>query len=353
MSDIALTENLQFQGPAGDPAYRNQLEDFARNPAVMLELSSRCNYFCDYCRSPDSDRQKSVMSRELFNHILPQLPAITKRRLRFHIDGEPMLHPQFLELGLDANRAGFRLAIASNVSAIRNEFLALDMDLFVHLSASPQEHARRSKGDFEQYLEKIRKYLRGWIETPCASQDIELRVFFSMNESRDAGVMAGKRRFVDDFCSGLGIDARHCWQPPHWVPELVYRNRAGRKLKIWFRATAEGGLYPNISNIQRPLCLPSDWGFCDSPWKLLGIHSDGAVGFCCVDITGKTIFTEPEEIWEKPLAWIWNHHPRLVEARRQFLAGQVTLPICRECLELSPNRESYLFTEIFPADPTG
>jgi organic radical activating enzyme len=341
---------LRFEGAAADPGYRSQLEAFARNPTVMLELSSRCNFHCDYCRSSISDRQKSTMSRELFNHLLPQLKELTERRLRLHIDGEPMLHPEFLELSGDANRAGFRLAVASNASALREDFLVIDMDLFIHLSTSAEEHARRSKGSFEHYLERIRSYLKGWIQGPC-TQEIELKVFFNARESVDEALMRAKRSFVAEFAEGLGLDTAGRWQPPDWQPELVYRNASGAKLRLRYQQTTEGGLYPNISGIERPGGLPLDWGFCDSPWKTLAVHSDGSVGFCCVDITGKTIFTTPEEIWEKPLAWIWRHHPKLVEAREQFLAGHVALPVCRECLEISPHRESYLFTEIFPGDP--
>jgi organic radical activating enzyme len=346
---VRIENTPRFVGPARDPSYALRLQEFARNPAVMLELSSRCNFFCDYCRSPISDRQKSTMSRELFNHVLPQLSGLTQRRLRFHIDGEPMLHPQFLELALDANRAGYRLAIASNASALRNEYLPIAMDLFVHLSTSAQEHARRSKLDFHQYVQKILRYVAGWMQGG-SPQNLEFKVFFNGCESMDSDLLQSRRAFAASFASELGIDSESCWQPPDWRPPLLYRNRAGYDLTIRFQQTTEGGLYPNISAFSFPGDLPRDWGFCDSAWKILAIHSDGAIGYCCVDLTGKTIFTEPQEIWDKPLAWIWQHHPRLVEARRQYLNGQITLPICQQCLEICSHRESYCFTEIFPGN---
>jgi hypothetical protein len=352
MSDSGADAGFEFHGAARDPAYARQLEEFADNPAVMLELSSRCNFFCDYCRSPTSDRQKSTMSRELFDHILPQLKGITQRRIRFHIDGEPMLHPRFLELSQMVNQQGFRLAIASNASALRNEFLAIDMDLFVHLSASAEEHARRARGSFEHYLEKIRKYLAGWLEGP-AKQNIEIKIFFNSLESLNGTVLLGKRRFIAEFVAGLGIDASACWLAPNWQPELLHTNSSGYSLRIRFQQTTEGGLYPNIGGLHWPGGVPPERGFCDSPWKILAIHSDGSVGFCCVDITGKTIFTDPEEIWRKPLDWIWRHHPRLLEARQGFLAGRVNLKICQECLEPIANRENYPFAELFPGDPFG
>ncbi len=337
------TAPYSLQGIASDPAYQVQLEEFARNPAVMIELSSRCNYHCDYCRSPISDRQKSVMSRELFDHLLPQLKGLTRRRLRLHVDGEPMLHPEFREIALAANREGFRLAIATNASRLNNDLLPIGMDLYIHLSSTAEEHGRRSPTPFEPYVERIRRYVAGWLEQPC-DQDILLKIFYNGRESANEEVMQSKRRFVADFVASLGLKMS---------ADLKFLNPSGRELQIIFQQTTEGGLYPDISGFVRPCDLPKDRGFCDSAWKVLAIHSDGAVGFCCVDITGKTIFTEPEEIWEKPLAWIWQHHPKLVEARRQFLAGQIELPICQECLNTSPNRESYLFTEIFPGDPQG
>jgi organic radical activating enzyme len=346
------TSEFRILGPASDPAHRAQLEDFARNPAVMLELSSRCNFHCDYCRSPHSDRQKSTMSRKLFNHVLPQLQGLTQRRLRLHVDGEPMLHPEFLEIGLDANRAGYRLAIASNASALRNDFLALDMDLYVHLSSSPEEHATRSTANYALYLEKIRRYVAGWLAS-TATQEVELRIFYRVRDRTNEEAMRAKRVFAAEFVAGFGLDAAGCWQAPEWGPDFVCQNQAGKTLRIRFIQTAEGGLFPTISNARNPGDLPPDRGFCDSPWKLLAVHSDGAVGFCCVDVSGKTIFTHPDEIWEKPLSWIWNHHPRLVEARQQFMDGYVKLPICQECLQIAPNRENYLFTELFPGDPRG
>lgn len=342
-AEAASDAPWSIEGAAKDPQYRLQLAEFAMNPAVMMELSSLCNYHCDYCRSPISDRQKSYMDRELFDHILPQLTGFTKRRLRLHIDGEPMLHPEFIDIALAANRAGHRLAIASNASRLSNEMLPVAMDLYVHLSTSEEEHSRRSPANFGPYVDKIRKYCAGWLAGPY-DQNIHLKIYFNGIESVNAELMEAKRAFVAEFTASLGLE---------WSENFAVRNPAGRELRIVFQQTTEGGLYPDISGFVRPCDLPRNRGFCDSPWKILGIHSDGAVGFCCVDITGKTIFTEPQEILDKPLAWIWQQHPGILEAREKFLAGRVDLPICRDCLDTSANRESYLFTEIFPGDPQG
>jgi MoaA/NifB/PqqE/SkfB family radical SAM enzyme len=340
-----------FRGVARDPEYRSQLEEFALNPAIMLELSSCCNFHCPYCRSSLSDRQKGTMSRELVNHLLPQLKALTRRRLRLHIDGEPMLHPHFYDICQDANRAGFRLAVASNASLLRNEYLRIEMDLFINLSTCAEEHAKRSAGNFRIYMERIKNYLLEWIRDNIP-QDIHLKVYFDANESCQEEVMLAKRKFVRGVVAAFGFDGHGCWMPPTWQPEFSYRNNSGHVLHVGFQQVTEGGLYPNLSGVHQPGdAWPPTRGFCDSPWKILAIHSDGSIGFCCVDITGKTIFTSPEEIWEKPLLEIWHDHPILRKARQEFLEGEVKRSICQKCLENSPCREMYLFTEIFPDDP--
>ena len=76
--------------------------------------------------------------------------------------------------------------------------------------------------------------------------------------------------------------------------------------------------------------------------------ADGTVSFCCVDITGETGYTRPDELWEMSLKDLWIKHAGIQLARQEFLAGKATRPICRTCLETAGNRELYLFPEIFP-----
>jgi hypothetical protein len=288
------------------------------------------------------------MSRELFRHVLPQLSGITTHRLRLHIDGEPMLHPDFLAMGLEANQAGHRLAVASNLSCLRNEYLSLAMDLYVNLSAGPDEHQLRSPGDFQLYVRRIRDYILSW-KSGLGAQHLYFKIYYNSAESNAPQIMREKLRWAAFFAEDWQCNSSECWQGPGFSPPLIYRRGDGYNLQISFQQVTEGGCYPDRSGIVPSVRqLPADWGFCDSPWKILAIHSDGRVGFCCVDITGKTIFTSPREIWERDLRDIWMHDRRLNECREAFLAGQVLLPICQQCLRIDPNQEKYLFTDIFP-----
>ncbi|NTV52947.1 MAG: glycosyltransferase family 2 protein, partial [Candidatus Firestonebacteria bacterium] len=52
LSRVRPAEKHLFSGWAQDPAYAAALAGYTENPLVLLELSSRCNFHCDYCRSP-------------------------------------------------------------------------------------------------------------------------------------------------------------------------------------------------------------------------------------------------------------------------------------------------------------
>ncbi len=337
----------QFSGLMIDPDYREALKSYMQNPTLMIELSSRCNFHCPYCVSSSSMRQKGFMDRKLFEHILSQTSEITQQPLRFHVDGEPMLHPEFLDMALQANNAGHKLAIASNGSCLKQPYLGVNMDLTINISSSKIEHKKRTSIDYQLYLERIKEYLWNWKEGQ-STQQIFLKVYFNENERKITSTMQEKRNFAHSLAGELGFDSSLCWCQNENNPPFVHTKNNGASLMISFQKVAEGGLYPVQSDLQLQNCsLPSDWGFCDSPWKVLSILADGSIGFCCVDITGKTAFTSPDDIWKKGLKDLWLHHSRLMKAREDFLAGKVQLPVCQKCLALPPRREHYLFCEIF------
>jgi hypothetical protein len=291
------------------------------------------------------------MDRKLFEHILRQASEITQQPLRFHVDGEPMLHPEFFDMALQANKAGHRLTVASNGSCLRNDYLEIDMDLAINISSSRTEHEKRTPIDYESYLKRIKEYLWGW-KKGQSTQQIFLKIYFNEDESRTVSVMQEKRKFAHLFAQQLEFDSSHCWDQDENNPPFVHTKNNGANLLILFQKVTEGGLYPIQSDIQlQNYSLPNDWGFCDSPWKILSIFADGSIGFCCVDITGGTAFTSPDDIWRKELKDLWLYHPRLMKIRENLLAGKVRLPVCQQCLTLPPQREHYLFCELFPFSP--
>jgi len=340
-----------FRGLARDPGYRQALEGFIENPTVLVEINSRCNFRCRYCRSAHSRRQKSFMPRELFDLILGQLPGITRQDLRLHVDGEPTIHPEFLEMALDANRAGYRLALASNASSLRPELLAIDMELVVNVSCSPEELAERTPMRFERYLQQIGRYVAEWTARDTA-QSLRLKIYTSAVEREHPAGLQQKQEFAHQFIEAVGLSGRGAWSDQGLHHVFLFHKSPREFLSLAVQPLAEGGLYPNPSGVCEPgAALPPERGFCDAPWKTLAVLSDGTVSYCCVDVTGETAFADPAELGRTPLRDIWARHAAIARDRQDFLAGRVTRPICRRCLGSAPSRELYLFEEDFPYSP--
>lgn len=339
--------NLEFRGTAADPSYRQSLEKYAANPCVLIEINSRCNFHCYYCRSATSSRQKSFMSADLFAHLLRQVPDITTHPLRLHIDGEPTLHPQFHEFCKLANQTGVQIALATNGSGLKPVFLDVDMELQVHVSASPEELAGRSTQRFGAYLNRLLRYGREWHESD-SKQGLTFKLFSTSAQRAQPDGLAEKEAFARALIRHMGLKEQGQWTGQGFNQTYRYHKKGGGYFQILIMSVTEGGLYPGEDGtIPSAQGLPLDFGFCDAPWKTLAVLSDGAVGFCCVDVTGQTAFTEPGEIWKRPLKEIWLHDPGILRAREAFLNGRVLNPVCRDCLALAPNREMYLFTELF------
>jgi organic radical activating enzyme len=352
---ICQSPKIQFTGPATNSAYPQALETFASNPTVMIEVNSKCNFHCHYCRSVGSKRQKSFMDPKLYRHLLPQLKDITTHPIRLHIDGEPTLHPLFLDLSLETNLAGHRIALATNGSNMKKEFLQIDMDVIINISCSAEELSLRSAMNFTTYQNRLEQYLRDWKRSK-SSQNIFMKIYSCQLELTNRIIMEHKKQFASNFLGRLGIDDYGKWSGNELIRRHEFTKPDGGIFVLSFQPITEGGLYPNISNLRQPgECLPSEQGFCDSPWKVLAVLSDGSVCFCCVDITGETSYTKPEEIWTKSLKEIWLADPRIHVYRQDFLSGNVRLPICKKCLDSIPQREQYLFQELFtfpiPAKP--
>ena len=337
-----------LQGPARQEEYRRALERFTANPTVLIELNSRCNFRCHYCRSSRSTRQKSLMPRQLFNHLLGQLEGITTQDLRLHVDGEPTLHPEFLEMALDANRAGYRIALATNASNLKPDYLSIGMALVVNLSCSPEELALRTPMRFERYLQGLTRYVTAWTER-ATRQNIVLKVYTSAQERSTPGLVDRKMCFARDFIAQVGLADRAEWKEDGPLHTFLYTKSAQEFLSLTVQPLAEGGLYPNLSGAGEPGSrLAPDCGFCDAPWKTLAVLSDGTISYCCVDVTGETGFTRPEDVRRRGLKDLWLNHPAIQKDRKDFLDGRVARPICRRCLASVPHREFYLFPDDFP-----
>lgn len=145
------------------------------------------------------------MPFELLQHLAPQLPGLTNKVIRMHVDGEPTLHPRFFEMVRTINRYGLRTILATNGSRLDPAFLALDMDLLISISTCPEEFAQRHRTmSFETYIERVQGYIRAWLDTPNR-QYIWVQVPFTVGNQDDPQYAQRKDMEVARILEAIGL----------------------------------------------------------------------------------------------------------------------------------------------------
>ena len=332
-----------------NPIYRDALARFIENPHVMIEITSICNFACDYCISPQKPRKKSMMSAELFSHIARQLPSLTKKPVRLHIDGEPTWHPLFADFVREVNAQGLPVALATNGSLMKPDYLSLRMDSLISMSTSAEELAvRHRKLDFDRYIDTVADYTAAWARAD-SPQNLHFQIihYYWTNDPEFPEYSAVKNAFLADFIRRTGLDAYCDALTPLEAQVHRLRKKQGRGIASFVKQViSRGALFPIAGKLVEG--TTTDHGFCDSPWKRLTIQSDGTVSCCCVDLTGGTAYTEPSEIWEVPLADLWRNHAGVQALRAGFLDGKVEREVCKRCLGAGPTHAHYVAPNDFP-----
>ena len=84
------------------------MEKFKR---VYIEISNICNLQCSFC--PVVDRDKKIMSLELFEHTIKQVAPLTEQ-VCLHLMGEPLAHPDFSEIIKICENEGVKINLTTN-----------------------------------------------------------------------------------------------------------------------------------------------------------------------------------------------------------------------------------------------
>lgn len=247
---------------------------------IYFELTNICDRKCSFC--PAVTRERRFMSKDEAFRFLDQA-AEWSEAVYWHLQGEPLLHPDFDEITEYAHRLGLVLKLTTNASHLKEWEAHLLSGIFYQInfslqslnevSVSERERVRTDIADFSRKALKERPELylnyRWWQDAPPE---------------------------LDYFADRFGIS------PEQWLPVPGRRNRRviGR-LYTNFDGQFE---WPDSSHSPR---VEGEKGSCYGLIDHCGILCDGRVVPCCLDSQGtlslgdlhdKTL----EEILNSPMA---------------------------------------------------
>jgi MoaA/NifB/PqqE/SkfB family radical SAM enzyme len=141
--------------------------------SVSVVLTNACNLRCLTCWSysplrkelPMADWRRKRLGRELLTPFFAELAAIGTERVIFTGGGDPLAHPECLEVFADARRAGLKVTLISNLTLVRDRaaFLALRLNTaLANFSCADPEtyvafHPGRTEADFHALLALLRE----------------------------------------------------------------------------------------------------------------------------------------------------------------------------------------------------
>lgn len=257
---------------------------------AQIEITTYCNLRCSTCKEfTDKFGSEADIFKHLdmgkFNEILNKLPYIT--RVRLNGVGEPLLHPNILEMIYEAHSRGLETEFFSNGTMFREEISkeliksGINTILFSIDGASKDTFERIRKGaKFEEVTQNIKKFVE--LKKKMGSETPKIVVMTTLSTDNILEVPG-----IVELVYSLGVKKMVVKQMIPFVEELEKKfvtqgehesiRRAmeiARKLGVSFNVgvfAKKMAHEPSASKILN----------CTWPWSATYITVDGWVTPCC------------------------------------------------------------------------
>ena len=86
---------------------------------IHVEVTSHCNFACEFCPNPTLERPGGLMDLALLLAILDEIAASgVAREVHFHQQGEPLLHPRLADGVAHATTLGLATSVTTNAALL-------------------------------------------------------------------------------------------------------------------------------------------------------------------------------------------------------------------------------------------
>ncbi len=265
---------------------------------IYIEITNVCNLSCAFCRK--NHRPARFMSAAEFEHILKETHKLTPY-IYLHVQGEPLLHPEFDEIMHIAAKYGCQVQLVTNALLLKEHMNLCDYEALRKISFSLQsiEYHQMPASEFmkpvieliETASQNGRPYceLRFWRDDQMHMKRTEecLKIIHDKYEPKNSGRIKNEKILPNVY-----VDYSN---PFEW---------------------------PDIENTE-----VSDTGTCLGGVEQLAVLSDGTVIPCCLDADGEIALGN---VFESPLEEILagDRCRSLVDG---FAKHHLNEELCRKC----------------------
>jgi uncharacterized radical SAM superfamily Fe-S cluster-containing enzyme len=275
-------------------------------PMVFAEITNVCNLNCVHCPYSYISKQESYvprhMSLEVYKKIVDELSLHKEAILRLVCDGEPMLHPDFLEIISYAAAKGIKPLCLNTNGTLLNEKIAIEILKFVDLIEISLDALNENT---YEYLRKGARYRETMLNV-CN--------LISLRNSLNA-----KTKIMVSIIDQPEIKKEMDGFIKYWTPKV---DRV-----ITRTYTTIGGL---VDKDKLRLANAQERWPCPLIWSRIFVSVDGVIKFCVEDWLDKTALFHIKNctIGE---AWRSAEYQKI---RESHLFGRFQeIPYCKECID--------------------
>ena len=286
-----------------------------------VEPTTACNLRCPHCVSGlrAFERPTGRLDATLYQQVIDEL-APDLLYLMLYFQGEPYIHPQFIELVEYAARKGLFVTTSTNGHFLDDESARRTVEsglgkLIVSLDGTTAESyaTYRVGGDFEAVLEGIRRVV-AWkrrLRRRLPVVDVQF-IVFQHNEGEVEAVQALGRRLGADRVRLKTAQVYDFEAADRWLPTDTASRRYERDGQGGWRLR---GRIPD---------------HCWKVWIGAQMTWDGRLVPCCFDKNAEQELGRADETGVRPL---WKKGAAYRQFRQRLLGGRQQISLCTNCSE--------------------
>jgi radical SAM protein with 4Fe4S-binding SPASM domain len=288
--------------------------------SISIEPTTSCNLRCPECPSGlrSFTRPTGKLDPQLYRNVIDQL-ASALSYLTFYFQGEPYLHPEFLEMVNYASLKGIYTATSTNAHYLNGESARNTVEsgldrLIISIDGTTQR-------SYESYRigGRLSKVIEGTKHIISAKKELRSKTPHVVFQFLVVGPNEDQIGEVQDLAKELRVDqvvlktaqVYDYEKGSHLIPK---QDRYSR-----YRKNGDGTY--SIKNRMDDHCWRM-WHSCVMTW-------DGKVVPCCFDKDAHFVLGD---LKEKSFAEIWNGE-RYNAFRQSLLTSRREIEMCRNCTE--------------------
>jgi radical SAM protein with 4Fe4S-binding SPASM domain len=326
---------------------------------LFVEITNACNFKCTWCPDEIMDRRRGFMKKEKVFRILDEIAH--KRSwlgpifpVKLHQMGEPMLHPDLVEIVEHAETRGVSVELNTNCGLITTEkieglYRAGLTNLILSYQTPDALSFKTRKAPrlvFEEYRDKVRLAVERKVALGARTRlEIDIMNTKHVDGQRIVSEDAQAVAFLTDwiaFCREL--------EKGHGLPHRPHDEEAIRSARF-LDQDENGGRYTLLDGVDLIWKRLHSWGnviggegtraevplvsggpaaqhetYCPAPYDQFVVQWNGDVVSCCTDYEGRT---KTANVFASSIEDIWRSDV-LRQRKQDMLEGRL-LDVCARC----------------------